>query len=225
MWKTELIPCPVCGQGHQADYLRRICGLSREMQGWTLDAFATPTPSHKEALRAARTVVQEPRFWLIFWGLYGVGKTHLLAAIVNGVRARGLTAVYTTMADLLDHFRRAYNPSGKEPDFDGLWQKVTTATCLAIDELDRFNMTPWAREKLFQLAEERYRNAGHSLTVFATNCKVEQGVRILEEDAGYLESRLLDGRNRVIHITGGDVRPALERQKTEPERERSWKER
>ncbi len=61
------------------------------------------------------------------------------------------------------------------------------------------------------LVDERYRNADRCLTVFATNAAVsrEGSVIATTRYAGYLESRLLDGRFRVLPVGQGDVRPSL----------------
>ncbi len=211
-WKTQLVRCNVCGEARQQAYLQRLSGLSDEMLTWTLADFRSK-PGRAEAIRAAKAAVAEPRYWLIFYGPVGTGKTYLLASIVNALRQAGHTAVYTTMADLLDHFRRAYHPEVGEPDYDGLWEKVVSAKCLAIDEIEKFRTTPWSEEKVFQLLDERYRNAHKQLTVIASNQPIRRGLKLLTETRypGYLESRLLDGRNIVVEMSGGDVRPAMRR--------------
>ena len=211
-WKTQLVRCDVCSEARQQEHLRRLSGLSAEMLTWTLANFKR-RPERAQAVQAALAAIREPRYWLTFTGEPGTGKTYLLASIVNALRQAGHTAVYTTMADLLDHFRQAYRPGAGEPDYDDLWEKVVGAKCLAIDEIEKFRPTPWAEEKVFQLLDERYRQASRQLTVFASNRKIAHGVQLLDDTRypGYLESRLLDGRNVVVALRGGDVRPALTR--------------
>jgi len=209
-WKTKLVRCNVCGAHRQQEYLQALSGLSPEMLTWTLDGFMG-REGRVEAIQAAKAVIANPRWWLILYGPAGTGKTYLMAAIVNALRQQGYMAIYTTMADLLDHCRQAYDPAGKGPDYDDFWSIVVNAHCLAIDEIEKFRPTPWAEEKVFQLMDERYRNAPRQLTVLATNSTVRRGVQLLAETRypGYLESRILDGRNRIVHLACGDVRPAM----------------
>ena len=129
---------------------------------------------------------------------YGVGKTRLLACIVNAARAAGHTAIYTTTADVLDYLRSAYAPNA-EISYDGRFDTLRNARVLALDEFDRWAPTAWAQEKFFQLIDYRYRNADNMLTVFAANSDIS----ILP---GYIASRMNDVSNYVFILTGQDVR-------------------
>lgn len=210
--RSALTRCPLCGSGRRNEYLRRICGLSPEMQAWRLEGWSATGPERLEALEAAREALGQASGWLTFSGEWGTGKSYLLAAMVNEARERGLIAVYVTMADLLDHLRDAFNP--KAPlDYSALWDNVLEAQVLALDEIEKFRPTPWAEERFFVLVNARYVNVAEQLTVFATNQHVEPGAAVLEGTAwpGYLESRLCDGRFKIVHLGGGDVRPRLMR--------------
>lgn len=153
----------------------------------------------QEALDAARGLIDRPAWFYTLHGAFGVGKTHLLSAIVNDARRAGQVAVYTTIANLLDHLRRTFRP-GAELDGDELWDRVMSADVLAVDELDRFNPTGWAQERFFMLIDERYRKAESRLTCFATNGS-------LADLPGYLESRMRDKRCARFEIVGPDIRP------------------
>lgn len=188
--------CSVCGPNRQSEYLRKMDGLTNEMRGWT---FGNTSPNrNSEAWQTARAVAQSPEWFLTLTGPYGVGKTRMLSCIVNEARESRWPAVYLTTAALLDHLRSAYSP-GAEVSYDAMWERVTTARVLALDELDRWNPTPWAQEKFFQLIDARYRAGAEMLTVFATNNDIE-GL------PGYVQSRMMDRRCRIFKMSGGDVR-------------------
>ncbi len=188
--------CPSCGPQRQTEYLRKIDGLTAEMREWT---FANTTPNrNSEAWRAAQEVANDPRWLFTLTGPYGVGKTRLLSCIVNEAREQRKPAVYLTTAQLLDHLRSAYSP-GAEIGYDAMWDRVSTARVLALDELDRWNPTPWAQEKFFQLVDARYRAGAEMLTVFATNSG-------LDTLPGYVQSRMMDRRCRIFNMAGADVR-------------------
>ena len=194
-----LVECPSCnGDDVRQDYLRRLCGL----RGGELDADFSGCYKH-QPVAEARAVLD--RFgWLALAGPYGTGKTYMLTAIVNEARQRGMMAIYSTMSNLLDHLRRAYKP-GAEVDFDALWQNILRCQVLCLDEAEKFNATPWADEKFSMMIDERYRRWTQTVTVLATNS--------LEDMPGYLKSRAMDGRFKIVFAGEQDVRPRLRREK------------
>lgn len=189
--------CSTCGPHRQAEYLKRIDGLTPEMRAWTFENTARHARNGR-AFDDAKALASLPEWFFTLAGPYGTGKTRLLSCIVNAGRAASWPSVYMTTAALLDHLRSAYAPKS-EIGFDALWERIVTARILAIDELDRWNPTPWAQEKFFQLIDERYRNGTDRLTVFATNSSPD-------DLPGYVTSRMFDRRCRVYELTGADVR-------------------
>ena len=111
--------------------------------------------SLKEALRLAKAFAQYPQDWLMFIGGYGVGKTHLAAAIANYQAERGYPAMFVVVPDLLDHLRAAFSPDART-SFDQRFEEVRTASLLILDDLGTESATPWAREKLYQIINHRY---------------------------------------------------------------------
>ena len=103
-------------------------------------------------------------------GGYGCGKTHLAAAIANAVVQRGITPLFVTVPDLLDHLRATYAPylSGGYSD---RFEQVRTTPLLILDDLGTENTTSWALEKLFQLLNYRY--LMRLPTVITTNQELE----------------------------------------------------
>lgn len=194
---SQIKPCDVCNRDAQQRFLTDMCGLSGDMLGWD---FTNTKRIRANALAydAAKWLVQEPKFFYTLVGEPGRGKTRILAAIVNEARKAGRTAVYTTTSELLDHLRSAYAP-GANVTFDGLLDKLTTCTVLALDEFDRYSPTEWAQEKFFQLVERRYRRGDECLTCFATNAQ-------LDDLPQYVTSRMYDRRSHVFEIVGADLR-------------------
>lgn len=193
----KIVRCDVCGPMQQQLFLRSICGLTPEMQDWTFGntqaAFGIA-----DAYATAQSLMAQPAWMLTLTGPFGIGKTRLLACIINAGRDAGWTSVYMTTAELLDHLRAAYAP-GSNITFDGLWEKIVNARILALDELDRWSPTPWAQEKFFELIDLRYRNGAEKLTAFATNAQ-------LDDLPPYLASRMRDRRCRLFELAGVDMR-------------------
>ena len=156
--------CDVCGTGMQAVYLRNLCGLSGDLLEWTF-ANTKRNQSNDTALDAAELLAGNPQRFLALLspGKYGVGKTRLLACIVNGRGSGPHSAIYTTTADVLDYLRSAYAPTA-DVSYDTRLETLREARVLALDEFDRWATTA-GHEKFFQRME--YRNASNLLTVFA----------------------------------------------------------
>ena len=193
-----LIPCPDCHDGNLAV---RLTGAS-QLKGWLRDATLNTYRTNRHnraAFDATKAFVERRAGWLTLWGGYGTGKTHLLAAAVNLSTNNRVAAVYYTLPDLLDAMRAAY----QDDSFDNLFSRLVRLPILALDELDKVRLTDWAREKLYQLFDARYRDLERLGTICATNTKPDPA----DTDMGYLYSRMTDRRSTIVEIGGGDVRP------------------
>ncbi len=111
--------------------------------------------SLEKAFQAARDFAEKPRGWLVLMGSYGCGKTHLAAAIANYHADLGRPPLFVVVPDLLDHLRATFNPNS-EVRYDLRFDEVRTAPLLILDDLGTQSMTPWVREKLYQLFNYRY---------------------------------------------------------------------
>ncbi len=137
----------------------------------------------RDAQRIAKDFAKQPQDWLMFTGGYGVGKTHLAAAIANYQAERGYPAMFVVVPDLLDHLRAAFSPDART-SFDQRFEEVRTASLLVLDDLGTESATPWAREKLYQIINHRY--VAHLPTVITTSVSPDDldpriRTRILDE--------------------------------------------
>ncbi len=121
----------------------------------TFATFDTGLPGVREALEVAQRYADDPLGWLVLSGGYGVGKTHLAAAIAHECVARGQSVFFSIVPDLLDHLRAAFAPTS-EITYDKLFDDVREAGVLVLDDLGAENATAWATEKLFQIINYRY---------------------------------------------------------------------
>ncbi len=144
------------------------------------------TPERRKTIRAAyeaaRGFAASPRGWLLLSGGYGVGKTHLAAAIGNEVIRTGGEALFILAPDLLDHLRATYAPNSAET-YDELFDRLKNTPLLILDDLGAESATAWAQEKLFQLFNHRYLR--RLPTVITTN-------RPLSALDARIRSRLMD---------------------------------
>jgi DNA replication protein DnaC len=116
-------------------------------------------PDQASSLRLAFGLAEQfaeaPEGWLVLFGGYGSGKTHLAAAIANRALERGYPVLFVVVPDLLDHLRSAFGPSSLAR-FDERFEDVRNAPLLILDDLGTQSGTAWAQEKLFQLLNHRY---------------------------------------------------------------------
>jgi len=106
-------------------------------------------------IKTVKEYAENPRNWLLLRGGYGVGKTHLAAAVANRVVRSGMTVLLVVASDLLDHLRATFQP-GSPISYDQRFNEVRRAWLLVLDDLGGQNTTPWAQEKLFQILNYRY---------------------------------------------------------------------
>ncbi len=109
----------------------------------------------EKTLKAARAFAEQPEGWLVLLGGYGCGKTHLAAAIANYRAELGYDVRFDVVPDLLDHLRATFSP-GSTVSLDRRFEQIRTCRLLILDDLGTQSMTPWVREKLYQLFNYRY---------------------------------------------------------------------
>jgi DNA replication protein DnaC len=168
--------------------------------------------SLQKTLKAAHSYAEKPRGWLVFMGGYGSGKTHLAAAIANYRAGLGDPPLFVMVPDLLDHLRATFSPHSSVT-FDRRFDEIRTAPLLILDDLGTQSMTPWVREKLYQLFS--YRSNAELPTVITI------AADSLESLDPRLASRLRDERLcRVVSLSVPPFRGKPTRHKARTPKER-----
>ena len=201
-------PCR-CRTGEGAQEMAKLSGLTEKERKLRLSMFTTGgRPGTAAMLKACRSFVEDPVGILTLWGGVGNGKTMCLQAVVNELIERGVMSVYITAFDLFSHIRDAFNAQREitsESAYNRLlrFEKVRV---LAIDELDKVRPTDWMLEQLTNLVDKRHRRGLDRTngTLIAMNTDPA-----LQDD--WIASRLMDGRNQMVHNTDADLRPVLKR--------------
>ncbi|MFZ9857576.1 MAG: ATP-binding protein [Roseiflexaceae bacterium] len=168
-----LIPCRcklIEREQRQAAELLQMSNLAA-FQDKTFETFDTEMRGVKRAYHRAVEFAQRPTGWLVFFGNYGVGKTHLASAIANELLKQNYRVLFAVVPDLLDHLRSTFGPSS-EIQYDQRFEMIRDASVLILDDLGTENTTPWAREKLFQIINHRYN--GRLPTVITSNRRPEE---------------------------------------------------
>jgi DNA replication protein DnaC len=151
----------------------------------------------ESAFKAAQKFAENPQGWLVLQGDYASGKTHLAAAIANYRTGEGIPPLFIMVPDLLDHLRATFSPESTV-SYDRRFDEVKTTPLLVLDDLGTQSMTPWVKEKLYQLFNYRYN--GELATVITT-------ADTLSEIDPRIRSRMLDRRIcRIYAITAPPYR-------------------
>lgn len=113
----------------------------------TFEDYVASTQWQRRALEACRDHAERGIFLL---GRPGVGKT-LLAACA--VKAGPPGSLFISIGELLDDSRAGYSGAGED-----LFARARRAPLLALDDLGAEQTTPWVRDRLHALIDDRYRN-------------------------------------------------------------------
>jgi DNA replication protein DnaC len=205
--KLEVAPCPVCQGGARQRWLESNCGLSGTDLDVSLMTFKTtpPADSKRPAFDVVQSLFGKGRHaagFVTLHGNYGVGKTHLLKALTNGFRQMGIVARYARLADLLAEIRDRFGEERGPQSAEDAIETLRGAQVLCLDEVDRVNLTGWAKETVFRLLDARCAEQGSLLTVLATNLAPDR----LPPEFGYLTSRMRGGV--IVEVKGPDMRGA-----------------
>ncbi|HEY4691107.1 MAG TPA: hypothetical protein VIK33_17485 [Anaerolineae bacterium] len=152
----------------------RLPGLSNLLPtqlALTLDDIAERGECTAKMLGAGRDFAAFPYGMLTVWGGPGNGKTALLIALVNHFNTiRFGEAYYVRFVDLLDIVRAGYEAK-VELDARRRYERLKNIWFLAIDEMDKANMTGWASEFRARFFDDRYTLARERLchTAIAMN--------------------------------------------------------
>ena len=163
-----------------------------------------------DAARRVYDALERGYGMVYLWGAAGTGKTRILkTAIAEWLRITRRSAAYTAMSDVIDYLRASFDTANASEQAAARMDFYSTTPLLAIDEVDKMRGTEYANEKRFTLFDRRYELAAR-----------EQGVTLMASNSDphdflddYLLSRIYDGRNIVIQMTGADARPALKNER------------
>lgn len=90
---------------------------------------------------------------LYLFGPPGVGKTHLLLAVLNRLRERGIPCLFVRSDSIFDRMRHVIAEDG---DLEPLLEAYATAPVLGIDEFAQERANEFTLEKLFRIINQRF---------------------------------------------------------------------
>jgi DNA replication protein DnaC len=121
------------------------------------------------AWEMAQTFARSPEGTLAFYGSFGTGKTHLLAAIANAVTATGRICRFVSAVSLFDAIGERI---GQGEDYHDLLHRAIAAPLLLLDDLDKLKPSEFREETLYKILNGRS-SAGLPLALSSNNAPDE----------------------------------------------------
>ena len=179
------------------------------MEHLRFDTFDPKVPGVGDAFAAAVEFARDPRGWLVLYGGFGAGKTHLAASIAHELAGRRTSVLFQVVPALLNEIRATFSPSNPVQQHE-LFNAILRANVLILDDLGEEHDTPWVREQLYLIFNHRYNQ--RMPTVVTTN-------RDIEKIDPRISSRMFDQRiSRTVHLDALDYRPSASRRGPRPRR-------
>ena len=165
----QVVRCE-CWRGNVVERLMTDASIPPRFLRAELDNFEHDMNTQLEAWRKATAFVEAFPVvdrGLLFYGLSGVGKTHLAVGILKAViRHKGARGFFFETRDLLKRIRDTYNASVDETEMDIL-RPVLEADLLVLDDLGAERTSEWVQETLGLVVNTRYNN--RRPTIFTSN--------------------------------------------------------
>ncbi len=141
--------------------------MDKRFQGRTFEDYdkeLNPT-AYQKCFTYAQSFNWETTNGLMLSGPVGVGKTHLAAAILHVVIAKGIAGAMVVVPNLLDEIKFTFN----DPSADKrLAQKLAEKHFIVLDDMGAEKVTDWAKNEIYKLVNKRYEQ--ELPTIITTNC-------------------------------------------------------
>ena len=115
--------------------------------------------------------MKENNVGMLLWGVPGTGKTYLTSCIANELLSNFTPVIAISSIGLLNRIKETYKTYGQDGEVE-IINSLKNASLLILDDLGAENGTEWAKSKLYEIIDSRYRD-GKPLIV-TTNLTPQQ---------------------------------------------------
>lgn len=141
---------------------------------------------------------------LYLHGPVGVGKTHLIAALLREkiIVSPAQKLLFTTVHNMLIEIRASFGNDERSGTEQELFRKYSGVPCLALDDLGTEKTTDWVMQTLEAIIDRRYGDLRQ--TLITSNLSLEK----LSRKGGDRIASRIAGMCRVVELKGTDRRSA-----------------
>ena len=118
---------------------------------------------------------------LLLFGTPGTGKTYLSFCIANDLINKMVPVIAISSIGLLGRIKETYKRYGNEGELE-IINSLKNASLLILDDLGAENNTPWAKEKIYEIIDSRYRDG--KPVIITTNLTLDQLKRKMTGEDG-----------------------------------------
>jgi DNA replication protein DnaC len=162
----------------RAEALKRA-GLTGKLVECTFQTFA-PRADWPGCRLVVQTVLdyakaimsgQLSRPWLVLWGNYGTGKTHLMAATVQWALKAGWRSYFRSWPEYLRNISATFSTASTDPgDYSTrrelLIQQMSSGELVAIDDIDKRRPSAWSLDMVYEPLNMRYNESLPTMLAF-----------------------------------------------------------
>lgn len=185
----------------QAELSRMLDLGSQSFDTFSLDWYADPDTmqvNYDICVEYAHSFGRKPGNLLLF-GMPGLGKTHLSAAIAREVSEKGFSVVYDTASHVFERFEtQKFNRESGDADADV--ERVLQCDLLILDDLGTEMTTAFVQSALYQIVNTRLMEKRS--TIISTNLRPSE---LPPRYSPQIASRL-EGEYQLLPFVGEDIR-------------------
>ena len=125
--------------------------------------------------------IKEENMGMMLFGETGTGKTYLAFCIANELINNLTPVIAISSIGLLNKIKETYKKFGSEGEYE-IIRSLKNASLLILDDLGAESNTEWAKEKLYEIIDSRYRD--EKPIIITTNLTQNQLKNKLASDDG-----------------------------------------